>query len=558
MAQLLRLDGRLRQFLWGLLLVALAVAWNLPLLYPGRHGIFDWMKDIYVLHFFHGAVAEYHTIPVSFLCFPRLLADYPIASTLSYWANPEVPTYSPLALLSLFLPALAAFKVLAALHLSAGAVGIQWVARQAGLGPGGTLALLLCTLLNPWLAQHLAIGYTPWMTACLVPIIVALISGPMSVAALAGASVLNALILYQGGLHVFIWFNVALAGVALVMAALARDLAPVRRPGWLFALTGAVVLPKVWAVAIAYRGIHRLMAHSYASLGDLWGLLTDDRTDIFKFPEAANVHGTPIYDASSPVGTWFLGLLALALLALAFRAWRRREPVPCLSRQIALVVTAVLSIVLGWQGVWVAVTRAVPVLTVEAYPYRFLFVALFLLSVFLVLELDLLARRLPGWRRDLSLVLVFVPVLMVFAPRNHAMAETGAARSDELAAFRLTGILQRVITATRADGTPLRVSARPSEVRIDLDGYQGAVLLPWLSNKAQQENFILVGADAEQPTAVFAPVRLMPRPGETVVKVQARQYGRAPLLVLGFGLWLVILRLAKRRASNALVARRAS
>jgi hypothetical protein len=511
-------------------------------MYPGRHGIFDWLKDIYFLHFFHGAVADYHTIPLSFLWFPRAIAEYPSAYTVSYWANPEVPTFSPLAVLSLFLPTLAAFKVVIALHLSAGALGIGLVSRRAGLGPGGTLGLLLCTLLNPWLAQHVAIGYTSWISACLVPLIVALLSGRPTVAALAGASALDALILYQGGLHVFLWFNAALACVAVFMAVLDRDLGPLRRPGLLLALTGVLALPKLWAVAAAFRGIERMMAHSYASIADLWGLLTDARSDPFKFPEAANMHGTAIYDASTVMGTWFLVLVALALLLLAFRAWRSRgRAVPGLSLHIGLVATAALCVALGWQGVWAAAVRVVPTLNAQIHPHRFLFVAVFLLAVFIVLEIDRLARRLPGWWKEITMVLVFLPVLVVLGPRNRFMAETAAARPDALSSFSLKGVLSQVITATREDGTPLPVSASPSGARIDLDGYSEPILLPWLSTKAQRENFQVVGAVVEEKGDAVAPLRLVPQRGAVVVELRAKEYGRLPLVGVGLALWLAIL-----------------
>jgi hypothetical protein len=288
--------------------------------------------------------------------------------------------------------------------------------------------------------------------------------------------------------------------------------------------------------------MERMMAHSYASIADLWGLLTDARSDPFKFPEAANMHGTAIYDASTVMGTWFLVLVALALLLLAFRAWRSRgRAVPGLSLHIGLVATAALCVALGWQGVWAAAVRVVPTLNAQIHPHRFLFVAVFLLAVFIVLEIDRLARRLPGWWKEITMVLAFLPVLVVLGPRNRFMAETAAARPDALSSFSLKGVLSQVITATREDGTPLPVSASPSGARIDLDGSSEPILLPWLNTKAQRENFQVVGAVIEEKGDAVAPLRLVPQQGAVVVELRAKEYGRLPLVGVGLALWLAIL-----------------
>ena len=99
---------------------------------------------------------------------------------------------------------------------------------------------------------------------------------------------------------------------------------------------------------------------------------------------------------------------------------------PKRASQILWILLLVV-IALAWNEVWAAAVRVVPTLNAQVHPHRFLFVAVFLLAVFIVLEIDRRARRLPGWWRESTMVLVFLPVLVVLGPRNRFMAETAAA-----------------------------------------------------------------------------------------------------------------------------------
>src|SRR5262249_15515415 len=135
------------------------------------------------------------------------------------------------------------------------------------------------------------------------------------------AGLVNALVLYEGGLHVFVWFNAAIGLFALVSAGqLGRRL---WRPLVYFASTALVARPKWVAVLEALGRWERVVPAGYSTAADVWGLLTDDQRLLYQAPFKA--YNTVFYDASLFHGRVFLLALAAALVWAAVRFAQRKR-----------------------------------------------------------------------------------------------------------------------------------------------------------------------------------------------------------------------------------------
>ncbi len=298
-----------------------------------------------------------------------------MTQTSSYWGNPEVLVLSPLLPLAPWVPAVAFVKASLAFHLVVATAGTFLLAARLGVGATGGLVLALLTVGNPWVMQHQAIGYTPWMAAGYAPLIAALLVGQPRRWHLAAASALAALPVYQEALHVFLWLTEALLALAVIGALRTMDSRPLRVALQVVAGSAVLALPRLVAIGLAVGGMVRAPASSYGSLGELLGLLTDASSPLYAGKPSPLTHGTIFYDASFFTGWWLLGTGALLVLAhpMLGRA-RGRAP----GHRSDLAVAAGLFLVLGWQGVWTRVVDLLPFASAQNYPYRFLPVAGFL------------------------------------------------------------------------------------------------------------------------------------------------------------------------------------
>ncbi len=124
----------------------------------------------------------------------------------------------------------------------------------AAPGLVGAAAALVLVVFNPWLIQHVAIGYTRGRGGLRAADRRAARRPAVSVREAALAAALDALIVYEGGFHVFVWLNLTIVLVTAIAWLGSRDAG--RRSGWpaVFAGTVLLALPKLVASAIAFAG----------------------------------------------------------------------------------------------------------------------------------------------------------------------------------------------------------------------------------------------------------------------------------------------------------------
>jgi hypothetical protein len=533
-----------RPAIWyGAVSLALIGLWDGRFLLTEKLGIWDWDKEEYGLEFLKSAIHGGSPVPLSFLTLPDQIATYPaLFQSASYWANPEVLTFSPFVILLPWTSVPVFVKLYVFGHLLIAAVGMFLLGRRLGLRTSSTLLLFVLLILNPWLLQHLAIGYLPWVTICYAPLVVASLVGRVTIGWFLAGTLADSLILYEGGLHVFMWLNATIVLTALALSAFRRSTSHVRPVGLVLLGTAVLTLPKLVAIHGAYGDWHRPIQSSYAGAHDLWGLVTDTKTNVWELPRAYHVYGTAVYDGAMFTGKVFLGALAVLVALLVWRTVKRSDDAG-VAAGWALLSVAALWLLLGWDGVWSALTDAVQSLGFEIYPFRFLELSVFICAAFIVLELNRLSRI--DARLGLAGLAVAVLVAVAFWNRNDDFSRMATSMPYAPPVWHAERFLDDNITAQSLDTDQ---SPKPAvehslkSVSIDPLGSNARIRLEWLPNHHLHdfslENARVVETDGLGSTVAvadaYSPVVVEPRAYDRGIWVLASAvlYG----LLLGF-LW---------------------
>jgi hypothetical protein len=469
-----RLHGALRRVssrpaLWYVATtLALIGVWDGRFLLTRKIGIWDWEKETYTLEFLKSAMHQGSAFPLSFLAVPQTIANYPaLFHSVSYWANPEGPTLSPFLVLLPLTSVPVFLKIAFFAHLVIGAAGVFFVGRKLRLRTATTIFLFVLVILNPWLLQHLAIGYTPWITICYAPLLVASLLGQVTVGWFLTGTLADSLILYEGGLHLFLWLNATIVLVALAFVALRRSLSHTLGVGLVLLGAATLTLPKLVAINGAYGGWHRPIESSYRNLHDLWGLLTDTTTPLYELPHAYHVYGTAVYDGAFFTGRVFVTTLVVLVGLLSWRTLRRdRHDGASVAGEWALLAVAAVWLILGWDGVWRPLTHAFGALGSEIYPFRFLAISVFLCAVFVVLELDRLSR-INRWV-GLACFGVGVAVAVTLWSRNDYFADVATSMPYASPVSDVQTFLDDTVTA-RSQGSHARLAVERSSKTVSVD-----------------------------------------------------------------------------------------
>jgi hypothetical protein len=527
-----------KSLLYLLACAGLVCAFNGRYLFSPRVGILDWPKELFYFHYLGASLREYGELPVSFFTVPESLRHFSTLQDLSYWSNPEVVTLSPFLPLLFFFSTAVFLKLYMAGHFLLGIAGTGLLARRLGFGPLEGVLLFALAMLNPWITQHLAIGYSPAVNALLLPGFAALLlAPPRSPLQQAAAAAVNALIFYQGALHLFIWINLAALLAAALGCGRTGSIRPLARVLWVQALTFTLIFPKYLAVTKAYHDFVRIPGGGYASMAALWGLLTDSTSPLFDFPATYTRYGVAFYDASLCVGGWFvaLALAAPAALAAVPPPGSRRGPFPA----FILAACALIFLTLGWGDVWERFTRLVPVLRSEIYPFRWLYVAyLFAVPLALAGAVRASSLLLRPWMRSVALLALLLPVLAGYHQRNALFAEVMVQEEDIFAGFTLQEYLKHRVTGLTGD-TLLPGKASPSALELIPPGEAGdPVHLPWLQPwRLREYEFVNARPDIFQPGNSTTLLTTMP---ERPVRIEAKTYSRGVLGGLCLGLFALL------------------
>jgi hypothetical protein len=321
--------------------------------------------------------------------------------TKNFLANAESPSLGPLVWLLFLVPTGVYLKLLLVLYTAAGLTGMVLLLRELGVGAAVSLLVSIPFAFGGFFVAHLSVGH-PWaMGGQLLPLLLLLYrrAARGSGWAVLGAAALNASAILAGQHQPFIWQNLLLAAYALAMALQCRSPRPlVALAAIVVATTGlaAVKLLPMIAEFASYDPSARTVGLPSALL--LTSLAAGGQGPDFSVTGLAFAHGSGWWEYA-----FYVGPVGLALLAVG-PFFARRE--------LALLAIAAFFLLLALDLPLWAPLAELPVWRTQRSPSRFVFLALFCVSVVAAIGLENLwrdaTRRAP---RALAGVAVALSVL---------------------------------------------------------------------------------------------------------------------------------------------------
>jgi hypothetical protein len=366
----------------GYTLIAL-VAILIFLFYPNI-GMYDWNKEIQYSDFIKQSILNEKEFP-TFMWNSGILSKYPAVMQSAFFAgNPETMLFSPFLPLLLILPPVVFSKLLVLIHFLIGWAGIWKLAKTYQWSDRQTRIFSAFFMLSPIVIQHLAIGYLPWFNLFFVPWIYFYLLQENLFKKWMGTSIVLALILLQGGLHIFVWMVFFIAFYSIFETIIKRKIKYL-----LLAIasgfTGSILaFPRLATSFQAFGGFEQKFFSGY-SLGAFlkWGLVppffTPATMDDIEFFIEDYIKGVPYWD-----GSQFWGFLLICVLVLPFviaYIYNKKSNSNSKHQEtsiLALTVSSLMILILSFDGLYAAGISFfsdlinLPALKgMEKYPFRF-------------------------------------------------------------------------------------------------------------------------------------------------------------------------------------------
>ena len=520
--------------------ISLVLIWYKDFLFNNKIGIFDWSQLVYWHTFLKQSIVQFKEYPFSFLSLPPSVGKEPMEITLSFLANPQMPLFSPFMILVPMLETISYLKVYFALHFLVGIIGIFLLARHFNFNVLSKAYFFLLTILNPWIMQHLAIGYVMYISVCYVPLAVwFLLRSDRRPVYIVCAALMSGLIHYQGAVQVFNRLNLGIFIFIILYALISRKAEVLARAFLYYIGVFLLVFPKIFIVLQCFKGYNVPLVGSYSSWHDIFGLLTDLQAPLYNLPEAYNTYGTCIYDASVALGYWFIALLIIAAIFFIVRLFRERlniNPIPC-----ALIFSSLFFIFLGWNGVWAKVASIVPFLSCERYPFRFLIISVIFLVFFVCYELNKIPRKVKK-KIIVILLLILLGLGKDVYNRVQYFNKVGSVNDDRFRNFSLTEYFDRTLnTSTRSNVQIAFNKITPNNIIFQAAGEGNAfkrgdmIYLGWLKPR-NVKDFNVVNADF---LTVKNEVFVRPVAGAAEIRITPDTYNFFPLLIVCMVFFLI-------------------
>lgn len=164
-----------------------------------------------MLNYFHFAkrtILDYQSFPHFSFGYCELRYYYEQLFTYEFFSYPEGPLLTPFFLIYLFLDILTAEKISLLLHLALGVIGIFAIGKYFGMSPGGRILWALIFSLSTNLLSMYSCGHINWKTIYLFPLVFYFwVKSYKNKKFIILSGLINLLILFEGGPHIFIWTN---------------------------------------------------------------------------------------------------------------------------------------------------------------------------------------------------------------------------------------------------------------------------------------------------------------------------------------------------------------
>ena len=153
-------------------------------------------------------ILQYYSFPHFALGFTEFRYTYGRYITYEFFSFPETPLLTPFLLIYILVDIITAEKISLALHIVIGIIGIFLIGKNLGINKIGTIltAILFSHSVN--LVSMYACGHINWKTIFLFPLVFYFyIKSHQNQKFILFSVIINLLILFEGGIHIFIWTN---------------------------------------------------------------------------------------------------------------------------------------------------------------------------------------------------------------------------------------------------------------------------------------------------------------------------------------------------------------
>lgn len=358
-------------------------------------GIYDWHKELAYFEYIKSSLFDFQVWP--FFWWQKLpeLWRYPaVTYTSNFMSNPETMLFSPLIVFLKFMEVITYIKFVAFVHYLIGLGGVLALRRRLQWNNTQFRVYLALFFFSPIIIQHLAVGYTPWLNLFFFPwVIYFLIEQRALLGALCLAAIL-AVILLQGGTHVFWWFVLLAALFSFSLAAMRREWAPFIRLGLTLISILFLAFVRIYASTQSFAGFQQDFVNGYHFANfSAWALVpTLLLPPVHTFFIRYEWDGVPAWDGGV---FWGLALVMTLILLFKYRDFRKYKPADETTVQNqpiydALLVSSIFLLALSFFSVYehlvqsIIAVMPVPFLAgIEKYPFRFAIPAFLGLSILL-------------------------------------------------------------------------------------------------------------------------------------------------------------------------------
>lgn len=359
------------------------------LFYPNI-GIYDWVKEILYCDFIKLSILDTKVFPM-FMWNSGLLAGYPAADQSALFvSNPETLLFSPFIPLLLILPSAVFLKLLVLIHFLIGWAGIQALSKTCGWQARQARIFSALFLFSPIIIQHIAIGYLPWINLYFFPWLLYFLLQDNFYKNWLGSGMMLAVMLLQGGLHVFVWSVFFIAFFCFFQAIFRKNTKSLL--SFLLSVLSAclLALPRVLTSFQSFSTFGQKFFSGYSSRAFIkWALIppffTPPTMDDIEFFIEEYIDGVPYWD-----GNLFWGFLLICVIVLPFvirlsiKNNDRSETSGKALDILSLAASSTLILLLSFDGLYqkgisfISDMIHLPALKgMEKYPYRYAIPAYF-------------------------------------------------------------------------------------------------------------------------------------------------------------------------------------
>lgn len=372
-----------------ILLIIIFILFFKNFLFNRLVGAPDWHYVMLYIHITKETIQDFHQFPHWVLGYYKFW--YPRFYTYEFFAIPETPV------LTLFLPfyfmdIYTSIKLIIALHIALGIVGIYFLGKSFGINRIGMLFIASIFFLTPRFVSHLSIGHIGWLTLAYLPYIFLFFNKSIERPNfLIFASFLSTFVILEGGQHIFIWISLLLGIYSLFIFIEKRKITVLRNLLFFYILEILLSAIKIFPMFHFFKDYKIAGITPEYTIQTLWHALTT----AFLNHDQGN----------------YIGILTVIIFLTVIIYGIKKHP--------SLTLTALFFFLLStklWKISLFQVISKLPILYTQRIAPRYLTICFFLLSIvagFLFTDIVKIAQRRSSFIKSVIYVLLLGIVVYI-------------------------------------------------------------------------------------------------------------------------------------------------